>query len=104
MELGDTASAFEYESYQENEMRCFRYYEKRVTTAILYGSNATVGGSSDSTFISYANWQFKVRKRAAPTCTGSTGTQQQLNVDSASVYRAGNYPSWADSSTASSEL
>ena len=100
LELGDTASAFEYETQQANEMRCMRYYEKRLTPAYLYSANNAGGGS----YIDYSHWQFKVRKRSAPTMTGNTGTQQQINVDSGGVYNASTYASWADSSTASSEL
>jgi hypothetical protein len=99
LELGETASAFQNETYGENFIRCARYFEKRVG-GILYSANNAGGGS----YIDYSHWEFKVRKRAVPTCTGHTGTQQQINEDSCGVYAAGGYASWSVSSTADAEL
>ena len=43
--------------------------------------------------------------RAAPTMTGHTGTQQQINILSGGVYRAaGSYAQWGNGSTADAEL
>ncbi len=99
LELGETASAFQNETYGENFIRCARYFEKRVG-GILYSSN-NAGGSG---YIDYSHWEFKVRKRAVPTCTGHTGTQQQINEDSCGVFNNGAYAQWAADSTASAEL
>jgi len=88
---------FQNETYAQNFARCARYYEERLG-GILYGYNMNGGGYD------YSHWQFKVRKRATPTCTGHTGTQQQINEDSAGVYNSGAYPQWSASSTASAEL
>tara|TARA_Y100000356_G_scaffold130612_1_gene133175 strand:- start:178 stop:1173 length:996 start_codon:yes stop_codon:yes gene_type:complete len=99
LELGETSSVFQNETYGENFIRCARYFEKRVG-GILYSANNAGGGS----YIDYSHWEFKVRKRAVPTCTGHTGTQQQINEDSCGVYAAGGYASWSASSVADSEL
>jgi len=99
LELGETASVFQNETYGENFIRCARYFEKRVG-GILYSAN-NAGGSG---YYDYSHWEFKVRKRAVPTCTGHTGTQQQINEDSAGVYNNGTYAQWSGSSTANSEL
>ena len=99
LELGETSSVFQNETYGENFIRCARYFEKRVG-GILYSSN-NAGGSG---YIDYSHWEFKVRKRAVPTCTGHTGTQQQINEDSCGVFNNGAYAQWAADSTASAEL
>ena len=82
-------------------MRCQRYFLQRAASdAILYGSSV----AGDSGF-NYSNWQWGVPMRAAPTMTGHTGTQQQINVLSGGVYRAaGSYASWGNGSTADAEL
>ena len=97
LELGSVATEFQHETQRENFARCARYYEARVG-AILFGYNMNGGGYD------YSHWEFKVRKRGAPTCTGHTGTQQQVWVDSAGVYNTSDYPKWSGSSTADSEL
>jgi hypothetical protein len=99
LELGSVATEFQNEAYGENFARCARYYEERLV-GLIYSSN-NAGGSG---YYSYANWQFKTRKRATPTCTGHTGTQQQINVDGAACYNNSTYASWAVDSTASAEL
>ena len=99
LEIGSTASAFQYEKPNENLLRCRRYYADRESSnAILYGSTNTGG-------VNYSNWQFQVQMRAAPTCTGVAGTQQQTNVDSAGVYNSsGTFAIWYDGATADAEL
>jgi hypothetical protein len=101
LELGETASAFQQETYGENFLRCARYYLQRAaSSAALYGSS--VAGASG---FNYSNWQFIVPMRTAPTMTGHTGTQQQINVLSGGVFNsAGSYAVWGDGSTASAEL
>ena len=100
MELGNTATDFQYESYKDNLSRCARYYLQRAASnAILYGSSVTGSG------FNYSHWHFPVPMRAAPTMTGHTGTQQQISVLSGGVYNsAGSYASWGNGSTASAEL
>ena len=97
LQVGNTATAFQYETYAENFLRCARYYEKRVG-GTLYGYNMNGGGYD------YSHWQFKVRKNKIPSCTGHTGTQQQINEDSAGVYNCGAYPSWSATSVADAEI
>ena len=105
LELGSTATAFQYETYGENLLRCQRYYAKRAASnAILYGSSVTGSG------VNYSHWQFHVPMRAAPTMTGEGGgssgnTQQQISVDSGGSYAAaGTYATWGNGSTADAEL
>ena len=105
LELGSTATAFQYEKQNENLLRCSRYYAQRAAAdSILYGSSSSGTGSN------YSHWQFHVPMRAAPTMTGHGGgssgnTQQQINVDSGGTYAAaGTYATWGNDSTASAEL
>ena len=100
LELGETASAFQQETYGENFLRCARYYLQRASSsAALYGSSVTGSG------FNYSNWQFIVPMRTAPTMTGHTGTQQQISVLSGGVYNsAGSYAVWGNGSTADAEL
>jgi len=43
--------------------------------------------------------------RAAPTMSGATGTEQQVNKNSAGVFNsAGSYAIWGEDSTADAEL
>ena len=99
LELGTVATEFQNETYAENFARCARYYEQRLTGGLYSSNNA--GGAG---YYSYSNWQFKTRKRATPTCTGHTGTQQQINVDGASCYNQAAYAVWSTTATASAEL
>jgi hypothetical protein len=99
LELGSTATAFQYEHYNANLLRCRRYYIQRAAADSQLYSSSTTGG------LNYSNWDFAVPMRAAPTMTGSTGTQQQINIDSAGVFNSsGSYAYWTDGSTASAEL
>jgi hypothetical protein len=105
LEIGSTASAFQYEKTNENLARCQRYYaERAASNAILYGSSVSGSGSN------YSHWQFHVPMRAAPTMTGEGGgssgnTQQQISVDSGGSYAAaGTYATWGNGSTADAEI
>ena len=62
MELGNTATDFQYESHTENLTRCQRYYEdfplgSYTSTGNSYATNAFVG----------CQFPFRVTKRATPT-------------------------------------
>ena len=109
LELGSTASAFQYEKPNENLLRCRRYFVQRAggsstQGSYLYGSSVTGSG------VNYSNWQFQVPMRASPTMVGygvgsSANTAQQINVDSAGTYAAaGTYATWGPDSTADAEL
>tara|TARA_Y100001938_G_scaffold110939_1_gene151758 strand:+ start:3894 stop:6869 length:2976 start_codon:yes stop_codon:yes gene_type:complete len=102
LELGETASAFQNETYSENFLRCARYYLQRAaSSAALYGSSVGTGTGG----FNYSHWHFPVPMRTAPTMTGHTGNQQQINVLSGGVYNsAGSYAVWGNGSTASAEL
>ena len=102
LELGETASAFQQETYGENFLRCARYYLQRASSsAALYGSSVGTGTGG----FNYSHWHFPVPMRTAPTMTGHTGTQQQISVLSGGVYNsAGSYAVWGNGSTASAEL
>ena len=94
LELGETASVFQNETYAENFIRCARYYEKIDKCAQYshpgnsYATNATVGHTLE----------FAVTKRTAPTLTVSgLGTSSgQIGVSNAQ----GNYVSGQPSSIA----
>ena len=97
MELGDTASAFEYQSYGENLARCQRYFYK--------GEDAIYGARVD-TFAGYANVWFPTTMRADPTVTGvnSASTAQGVSRNRIDCYAQGGYPNFDAGHTASAEL
>jgi|LULM01.1.fsa_nt_gb hypothetical protein len=102
LELGETASAFQQETYGENFLRCARYYLQRAASGAWLGNSSTGTGTGG---FNYSHWQFPVPMRTAPTMTGHTGTQQQINVLSGGVYNsAGSYAIWDNGSTADAEL
>jgi len=70
MELGSVATPFEHRSYGDEIIRCMRYCEVMTGTNVhggLYNSSDHLG-----------SWWFKVRKRARPTTTVSTGNQAAI--------------------------
>jgi hypothetical protein len=82
IEVGITATSFDYRPYGTELALCQRYYEK-LPGARLWGSNAN---------LSYATWAFKVTKRASPTITlasGSVGTLENTSTDNTQVYTNG---------------
>ena len=64
LEIGSTATSYQYESYGTTLQKCLRYYEK-IDDAGTYRPNG-VAFSTTSTNIPL---QFSVQKRAAPTVT-----------------------------------
>jgi hypothetical protein len=62
LEKGSTATAFDYRPYGTELALCQRYFE--TSPDGIYGSSANP---------SFATWQFKVTKRAAPTILYGTG-------------------------------
>ncbi len=94
LEVGDTATPFEHESYGDTLAKCQRYYEQ------LDNSIATIFGVgyNESTSQARGLINFKVTKRAAPTVsvnlasnfgnisTGATAAASSLTFDSTSVY------------------
>ena len=98
MVLGDTASAFEYQSYGENLARCQRYFYK--------GEDAVYGSYTAGSFASYSNVWFPTTMRADPTATGvgTGGTAQGVSRNRIDCYEAGDYAYWAAGHTASADL
>lgn len=98
LELGLVSSTFEQRGFGLDLSLCQRYYEQLPASgAGIYGSNAN---------LSYANWQYKVTKRATPTVTlgaSSFITFDYNNEWGCSGYYNG-YARIAPSTTASAEL
>jgi hypothetical protein len=95
LEVGSSATGFEYRQYGQELALCQRYFQK--TNSVMYGSIANVG---------YLTWQFKVSMRASPTvvyASGTLGTVQNTGVDWTDLYNNG-YPYLNTGSTASAEL
>jgi len=68
LEVGSTATSFDYRPYGTELQLCQRYYEKTVTnTGLIWTGDATNGNNY------YMSGLFFVLKRATPTFTG-TGT------------------------------
>jgi len=65
LEVGDAASDFEFVPPDMELQRCFRYFEA------LNGGNVHGGSYSGATTIGHL--QYKARKRATPTVSGTTG-------------------------------
>ena len=69
LEIGTQATAFEHRSVGEELALCQRYYEELHPRLLVLARYSHHDGSP------YAQYHFKVEKRAAPTCT-SSGTFQ----------------------------
>ena len=100
LEVGETASDFEFLPVDVNTQRCLRYFEK-LTGESMYSSITSNGNS-------YIQWYFKLRKRTAPTVTnsgtGATGTVNRIHVDGAGLYKSNAHSIWGTTATADSEL
>jgi len=76
LEVGSSATGFEYRQYQQELALCQRYYEK---------SNGVVAsGYSDGVGLLYCcvfNWFYKSEKRASPTVNRITNASSVLNVN-----------------------
>jgi len=101
LEVGTTASDFEFLPYDVNLQRCQRYYQKSYSYATALGTNTTVGivttgGSAGGFTTGYLTGNIKFEKimRAAPTLTfyekgGDSGVCSRLK---AGVSRTDNQP------------
>jgi hypothetical protein len=104
LEVGTTATDFEYRTYGEELFDCQRYYEK------LQGSGGGGGilGTYGNGGLSYVTWNFKNTKRTAPTMTqpgSGLDTIQNTSVDMSNGYKAaGSYAFWGWGATADAEL
>ena len=101
LELGETATVFQNESYGENLAKCQRYFYKGED--LVYGTHHYGSGDGGA---GYAVVWFPVTMRADPTVTGvnSNSTAQQVSKDKIDCYRVGNYPSFDAGHTADAEL
>jgi hypothetical protein len=82
LEVGSSATGFEYRQYQQELALCQRYYEiiGQTTSSILFGG---YGGSEIDT-----PFRFAVAKRASPTMT-EVGTWSKSNVASSGFTNGG---------------
>ena len=71
LEVGSSATGFEYRQYQQELALCQRYYEPQLTRNVTANTGLTV----------YCFWQFMVQKRAIPTI-GVGGGSAWTTVDS----------------------
>ena len=74
LEVGTSASDFEFLPFDVNYQRCKRYYEKTYAYETAPGTNTTVGnirfsGSTDGGSNMVAQQEYSVEKRATPTQT-----------------------------------
>ena len=83
MELGDTATNFEFRPYGAELALCQRYYEVGNYYEVLPISNASVAFSYST------NVNFSVTKRAIPNMTGSTNNQGTLSTPSITTTNVG---------------
>jgi hypothetical protein len=101
LEVGSTATSFDYRPYGTELALCQRYFAKTATT--LYGSISSASGQGAVT------WFYKSTMRSAPTVTGNSA-QTDVTATTADFVvgltnNAGGYfASFASGSTASAEL
>jgi len=79
LEVGSSATGFEYRQYQQELALCQRYYE--------YGTASFPSRSGDNLY--YGSMSYKVTKRATPTFAGVSQTVNSNTVDSFACYQAG---------------
>ena len=70
LEVGTTATNFDYRSYGTELALCQRYYE------LIYAGQGAVGAASST--VCFISGQFLVTKRAAPTMAGGTSIQVRM--------------------------
>jgi hypothetical protein len=100
LEVGSTATSFDYRQYTTELALCQRYFA--VTAAILYGSISGAAGQGA------VNWFYKSTMRTAPTVTGNAATTVVTSTADFAAGLTNNtggfYASFASGSTASAEL
>jgi len=102
LEVGSTATSFDYRPYTTELQLCQRYYCKTYNISVVPGtvdSNGSVGGSgTGNLYRPIVHWSYPVQMRATPTITlysPSTGTSGKARDDNAgtdldaSAYRTG---------------
>ena len=101
LEVGSTATSFDYRQYGTELALCQRYYEK--TSGAIQGSLSSVNGQGN------VQWYYKATKRSAPTVTGNNATTDVAvnTVDFAqgtTNNTGGYFATFNSGSTASAEL
>ena len=82
LEVGTTASDFEFLPYDVNLQRCFRYYEKDTTEYICGHNNSNDFGSR------WGHLQWKATKRAQPSLTADPDAGN-VNLTRRTIYGCG---------------
>jgi hypothetical protein len=95
LEVGSSATGFEYRQYGTELNLCQRYFQK--LTGYMYSSSGTAGTN-------FVNWIFKEQLRTTPTITGASGSPDYVSGDFAGYYASGTYASFNSGATASAEL
>ena len=101
LEVGSTATSFDYRPYGTELTLCQRYFEK--TSGAIQGSLSSANGQGN------VQWYYKATKRSAPTVTGNNATTDVAvnTVDFAqgtTNNTGGYFATFASGSTASAEL
>lgn len=98
LEEGTVATPFEYRPASLELSLCQRYYEVNSGPPI---QGPGIGGATTA-----ANWQFKVTKRATPTCTGGSpvAAGNTVGVNGAYVQNTAATAVWNIGATADAEL
>ena len=98
LEEGSVATPFEQRPIGTELALCQRYYEKNEGPAI---QGPGIGGATTA-----ANWQFKVSKRATPTCTGGSpvAAGNNVGINGAYVQATAAQAIWTIGATANAEL
>ena len=87
LEVGDTATPFEFKSFEDDLMECQRYYEKTYNHDVALGTGSAggwAGAVTPSTTSETFGATFKVTKRGTPTIT----LYNAISGASGAIYRA----------------
>ena len=84
MEIGPTATEFEYRSYGDELALCQRYYSKSATSGL--GGLSIWSGDVTSTAPYYSSAFFPVEMRATPTVAATTSTQLRFDTSVGTLY------------------
>jgi hypothetical protein len=101
LEVGDTATPFEFKPFGEELRQCQRYYAKSCKYATVVGNNVSysegvyeAGGIHNTNTLSSANIKFPVTMRATPTVTfyrtDLSATDGQWGFYDGGAHRSGN--------------
>ena len=93
LEVGDTATSFEHRSFNEERMRCYRYYYR------MDGDNNKtymIGMSDNDNVNIYGFFHFPVRMRTAPSALDQNGTAGHYKVRRDTTKSCTAVPSFVD--------